>query len=282
MKKKYFSIFVFLLISNLIFAVDNNFFLDFNESDFEVSSFLTEGKTEYSQNKLSSNDELPWVPKTVNNAYVIIKNCDTKDIIISSGYVSKERPDLFEKNARPKVLVIEYLNSKKSKRIELKDSAEPQIINIFSPKEESEPIKISFIENYKGSKYSDLCINYICKAVCKRNPTISIDSATLDFEEHRSFGEYIDSFYDKNVEIIIGQDNFLIYNNNNFPEVKINNFIVNLDISASYSEAFSIKIIDGKKYEIGISCDDTSEYFIFDKETFTTEKKKIVKRSGKE
>ena len=282
MKKKVFTIFAFFLISTFIFAAENNFFLDFNESDFEVSSFLIEGKTEYSQNKLSSNDELPWVPKTANNAFVIIKNCDTKDIIISSGYVSKERPDLFEKNARPKILLIEYLNSKKNKKIELKDTYEPQTINIFSPKEESETIKISFIENYKGSKYSDLCINYICKAVCKRNPTFSINSSTLDFEEHRSFGEFIDSFYDKNLKVMIGQDIFLIYKNNNFPEIKINNFIVNLNISASYSEAFGVRIIDGNKYEISISCDDTSEYFIFDKESYTIEKTKVVNRSGKE
>lgn len=102
MKKKSFIVLAFFLISTFIFAAENNFFLDFNESDFEVSSFLIEGKTEYAKNKLSSNDELPWVPKTANDAYVIIKNCDTKDIIISSGYVSKEKPDLFEKKLVPK------------------------------------------------------------------------------------------------------------------------------------------------------------------------------------
>lgn len=81
---------------------------------------------------------------------------------------------------------------------------------------------------------------------------------------------------------MIGQDIFLIYKNNNFPEIKINNFIVNLNISASYSEVFGVRIIDGKKYEISISCDDTSEYFIFDKESYTIEKTKVVNRSGKE
>ena len=282
MKKRYFIGFIVLIISNFVFGMENKFFLEFNESDFEVSSFLIEGKTEYSKKNLSSNDEEPWVPKTPDNAYVIINNCDSKDIVISSGYVSKERPDLYEKNARPKNILIEYLNSQKNKRIELKDTSEPQIINIFSPKDESEPIKISFIENYKGSKYSDLCINYICKAICKRTPTNSINTNNLNFEENRSFGSFMDSFYDKNVKIIIGQDIFLIYNNNNFPEVKFNNFILNLDISMSYSEAFAIRIIDAKKYEIMISCDDTNEYFTFDKESFIIEKKKTVKYSGKE
>lgn len=81
---------------------------------------------------------------------------------------------------------------------------------------------------------------------------------------------------------MIGQDIFLIYTNNNFPEMKINNFIVNLNISASYSEVFGIRIIDGNKYEISLSCDDTSEYFIFNKELYTIEKTKVVQRSGTE
>lgn len=282
MKKRYFIGLLFFIISNFTFAMENNFFLEFNESDFEVNSFLIEGKTEYSKKNLSSNDELPWVPKNSENAYIIINNCDTKDIVISSGYVSKDRPDLFAKNARPKILFIEYLNSKKNKNIELKDTPEPQIINIFSPKDESEPIKISFVEKYNGNKYSDLCINYICKAVCKRNPTNSINTNELIFEENRSSSSFMDSFYDKNVKIIINKDILLIYNNNNFPEVKFNNFILNLDISMQYSEAFGIKQINDKEYEIILSCDDTKEYFTFDKESFIIEKKNTVKYSYKE
>lgn len=265
--KKNIIIMIFLISGFYAFSYENKYYLDFNTSDFEPSSFLTEGSTKYSAECLSSNDELPWVPKDSKNASIIIKNCDTKDIIISSGYVKKDKPDLYEKNARPKTILIEYLQSKKSKTVTLKDTSEPQTINIFSPTQASETIKLTFTENYKGSKYSDLCINYICKPVHKRESTSSVsDYASFDY--YFSDISTVESFYDKNVKIIAGGKTFLIYNNNDFPEIRVDNFIVDFDITISYPEGIMIVPKSATEIEVSLMCAGERQTFLFNPNTF--------------
>ncbi len=251
-----------------IYSHEYKHFLDFVSSDFSVSSYLKEGAVEYSAKCLSANDELPWVPEKAENASIIIHNCDTKNIVISSGYVKVGRSDLYEKNSRPKTIVIEYLTSNKKKTVELKDTSEPQSINLFAPAERSEPVKLTFVENYKGSKYSDLCVNYICKGVGKRKPTESIaDIKQIKFYKGDS-GE-VEPFWEKNVKIKIDDNEFLIYNNNGFPEVRVNDFIVDLDMQMSYAEAVKIVKKSPVQFEITLSCDNQKETHLFDFETFS-------------
>lgn len=270
MKKVLGFIFIQILMIS-VYSHDYKYFLDFLPSDFTVSSYLKEGSVEYSEKCLSSSDELPWVPKDSKNASVVIRNCDTKDIVISSGYVKAGREDLYQKNSRPKTVVIEYLNSNKKKTVELKDTSEPQRINVFAPAEKSEPIKLNFVENYSGSKYSDLCINYICKGVGKINPTASIaDISKLDF----SIGYLSEesSFWDQNVKFTSGGNEFLIYQNNGFPEIRINGFIVDLNMQMSYAEVVSVVRKSPEQFQIILSCDNQKEIYLFDVKTFLLKK----------
>lgn len=275
---------LFLVISQLLmFSVHSHeykHFLDFVSSDFTVSSYLKEGSVEYSAKCLSSNDELPWVPESAENASIVIRNCDTKDIVISSGYVKAGRTDLYEKNSRPKKIVIEYQKSNKKKTVELKDTSEPQRINLFSAAEKSEPVKLIFIENYKGSKYSDLCVNYICKGVGKIKPTESIaDIKQLEF----SIGDSnsVEPFWETNVKIKIDDNEFLIYNNNGFPEIKINDFIVDLNMQMSYAECIKISRKSPGQFEIVLSCDNQKETHLFSSETFSIQNIKLETSSIK-
>lgn len=248
-------------LSSYVFANDNNYFLNFNTEDFQVSDYLVEGKIEYSAKCLSSNDELPWVPKNSNDASIVIKNCDTKDIVISSGYVSKNKKDLYEKNARPKTIRIEYLKSKDTKTVELKDTSEPQVVNLFSPQQASEKVRLVFVENYAGSKYSDLCINYICKAVCKREPTDSRkDFDSIEFETNRL--PCSTSIWESNLKLLSGQNVIHIYRNNNFPEVKLNGFIINFDIKMQYCEIVKCDYVSADEIKITFGCDSQRETFI--------------------
>lgn len=280
MKKKFLILVIIQILSVNIWAKENKYFLDFNTSDFEVSSYLKEGSVEYSAKCLSAGDELPWVPEKPDNASIVINNCDTKDIVISSGYVKSDRPDLYEKNSRPKTVVIEYLDSNKKKTVELKDTSDPQLINIFLPEQKSEPFKLVFSEVYKGIKYSDLCINYICKGIVKRQPTKSIENMNQLAFTSGEIGN-VEPFWGNNVKIKTGKNEFLIYNNNGFPEIRFNGIILNLDMKMSYAECVKISKKSESQFEIMLSCDNEKETFLFDLEDFSMKNMGLVRFNGK-
>ncbi len=151
-----------------IFSAEKKY-IPFPENRIEVSSFLTEGKTEYSGKCLSPDVEQPWVPAGGNNgknATITIKDCSAMDIYISIGYVSKSRPDLYEKNSRPKKVLAKFAETGKTKEFMLKDSKEPQQLKLIDSAEEfaahpRNTIVLSFPEVYEGTKFKDLCVNFI-------------------------------------------------------------------------------------------------------------------------
>ena len=174
MRHKFLAVFVLIFPSFTLYA--EKYFISFEQNEYEVSSYLKEKNISYSKECLSANNPMPWVPAGGNNgkgSYIEFKNCEfNNDIYISIGYVSKERPDLYKKNSRPKVVSIYYSDKKITKTFELKDTPEPQKITLFDdPRyggryvKENDKIIMSFPEVYEGTQYKDLCINFIAKEI---------------------------------------------------------------------------------------------------------------------
>ncbi|MCR5435846.1 MAG: hypothetical protein K6E97_02135 [Treponema sp.] len=163
---------LFIFISSLLFAKDIKTYIPFKESPYvnrpkiEASSFLTENEVSYGVSNLSPLKKLPWVADFHDNgkyAYLIIYNCEVNEIYISIGYVDKNKPDLYYKNSRPKKIKIYFDKTKKEKEYCLKDTSNPQKIVLSETPGEVGTIKITFPEVYEGTKYKDLCINFLAK-----------------------------------------------------------------------------------------------------------------------
>ena len=162
--------FVLSFVINTVtaYAVEKKF-TPFSPDEIEVSSFLKEGKTEYSKECLSPKISRPWVPAGGNNGIgesITLKDCTAMDIYISIGYVSKERPDLYYKNSRPKKIRARFLETGKTKEFSLKDTSEPQQLRLIDSEAEflknpRNTVTLTFPEVYEGTKYKDLCVNFI-------------------------------------------------------------------------------------------------------------------------
>ena len=165
--KKIIALMIIFCACGFIFAEKK--FTAFAPEELEVSSFLTEGKTKFSKECLSPDYALPWVPAGGNNGKgqsITIKDCTAMDIYISIGYVSKDRPDLYEKNSRPKKVSVRFAETGREKVFCLKDTKEPQLLKIIESEEEffvrpRNTLILTFPEVYEGTKYKDLCVNFI-------------------------------------------------------------------------------------------------------------------------
>lgn len=185
---KHKSLAVFLIIFSSVSLFAEKYYISFEQSEYEVSSYLKEKNISYSKECLSASNPTPWVPAGGNNgkdSYIEFKNCEfNNDIYISIGYVSKDRPDLYKKNSRPKVISIYYSDKKITKTFELEDTPEPQKITLFDdPRyggryvKENDKIIISFPEVYEGTQYKDLCINFIAKGILEVDSTFDFGSS---------------------------------------------------------------------------------------------------------
>ena len=130
------------------------------------SSFLVEGEIEYNAEKLLSPLGGPWATENNGiNEYIellwsddeIYKN-GVDFIAICSGYISYEKPYLYEYNSRPKRIEIHDLDNNTVKEFFLEDTPNPQFLFL---EESTQNIKIKILEAYEGTKWSDLCIDYI-------------------------------------------------------------------------------------------------------------------------
>ena len=159
--------FVFLTIlclNTFLFAEKTYLYLPFSERNIEVSSYLKESDTEYCASNLSPVKDLPWVTAGGNNgenSKITIKNCNTNELYISIGFVKEGRNDLYYKNSRPKIVNVYFTNLKKSKSYELKDTPEPQKIVLSDTQSNLGTIELTFPKVYEGTKYKDLCINFL-------------------------------------------------------------------------------------------------------------------------
>ncbi len=134
-----------------------------------LSSSLKEGTTTYGV----ANLVYPLVREGVKNPWAVaakdaigssvsikIRNprSDLSGVIISSGFVSTSRPDLYLRNSRPKTLKITSSNRTESETITLLDTPYLQIIHFAAPVSDA---TITVEAVYPGTKYSDLCVNLL-------------------------------------------------------------------------------------------------------------------------
>lgn len=87
---------------------------------------------------------------------------NAKKLVIITGYISVKKQYLFEANARPRKITIEFVDANTSAEYELLDTPNPQVIDFADNYHGT--IKIIIDEVYPGTKYKDTCISSI---ICK-------------------------------------------------------------------------------------------------------------------
>ena len=137
-------------------------------SEITSTSFLTEGTTTYNINNAKTIEGLPFVPDTGETySNVITLKTDTpnnRGFVIQNGYISKERPDLYGKNCRVKTLKVIYPNieSPFEQIVTLKDDTSLQFVPfMWNLLDDCKEVQIVIYSVYQGTKYDDVCINYI-------------------------------------------------------------------------------------------------------------------------
>ena len=137
-------------------------------SEITTTSYLTEGTTTYNINNTKTIEGLPFVPATGETySNVITLKTDTpnnRGFVIQNGYISKERPDLYGKNCRVKTLKVIYPNieSPFEQIVTLKDDTSLQFVPfMWNLLDDCKEVQIVIDSVYQGTKYDDVCINYI-------------------------------------------------------------------------------------------------------------------------
>lgn len=127
-----------------------------------ASSELKEGDKVYSAGNLANrNVDEPWVEDAKGNGIgeSITLYTNGRYLYYLGGYVSYDKPYLYERNSRPKTIKISFLDdkSKEDMIVNLNDTPNPQKIDFGSRL--TEKIKIEILDVYEGTKYQDTCIN---------------------------------------------------------------------------------------------------------------------------
>ncbi|WP_053227961.1 NADase-type glycan-binding domain-containing protein [Spirochaeta cellobiosiphila] len=147
--------------------------LSFGEKYFRSTSYLSEetkkGKIEYSSTNLGINSlPSPWVEGVPGNGigekiYIDVKKTEDyseKYIVLSNGYVSYSRSDLFRKNNRIKKIRLQDIESGNYRDINIKDTSDFCIIPLYDIIR-SDGVIIEILDVYPGTQYNDTCINFI-------------------------------------------------------------------------------------------------------------------------
>ena len=129
------------------------------------TSFLKEKHIDYKpENLLNYNLDSPWVEGVTGYGIgeKITFECKRgKGLVIGIGYVSFEKPYLYEKNSRPKSVKLTLKDKNLSKVYELKDTPNPQAL-LFPYDERYEgKVELEILDVYKGVAWDDTCINFI-------------------------------------------------------------------------------------------------------------------------
>jgi len=124
------------------------------------SSFLTEPTIVYEpENLLSLELKKPWVEGVKGQGigeYIEFDTNGASGMYLINGYVSMDRPDLYEKNSRVKLLSAESTDGKIQEEVFLFDTAKPQFIDLSHF--EKETVRLVIKEVYPGILYDDTCI----------------------------------------------------------------------------------------------------------------------------
>ena len=135
------------------------------ERAYHATSYLTEGSTTYEPEHLQQKDGLPWAS---GNGFGIgdvisIKEFEHKNpttLKIMNGYQDTNHPDYYEKNSRVKKIKVTNTDTKKSKKLTVQDIKTEQTFDI-SALGNGRTFEVEILDVYGGSKYKDLCIQYL-------------------------------------------------------------------------------------------------------------------------
>lgn len=136
-----------------------------NYTTYHASSYLTEGSITYEPEHLQQKNGLPWASGTGKGIGDVIsvkefEHENPTELIIMNGYQDMNHPDYYNKNSRVKCIKITNVLTKKSKTITIKDIKPEQHFSLKDLGTGNE-YEFEIIDVYKGSKYDDLCIQYL-------------------------------------------------------------------------------------------------------------------------
>ena len=116
------------------------------------------------ENLLNYNLDSPWVEGVAGYGIgekITFESKRGRGLVIGIGYVSFEKPFLYEKNSRPKSVKLTLKDKNLSKVYELKDTPNPQTL-LFPYAERYEgKVELEILDVYKGVAWDDTCINFI-------------------------------------------------------------------------------------------------------------------------
>jgi hypothetical protein len=175
---------IFLMLSNntvcyLYKAEDTNpyllgFYGGYNRVQFiyhipkniRATSSLFENRVTYSPDKINGRLGQAWAEGVKGQGIhekLFINPPNTIGITaihISIGFVSYEKPYLYEENSRPKKINVSVEN-KFSFTADLEDTPNFQTIKFPQPIGENDVLVLEILDVYPGTKYEDTCINNI-------------------------------------------------------------------------------------------------------------------------
>lgn len=139
-------------------------FDNLRSSFWDCSSFLKEKNTKYPVENLQNLcPDTPWVEAVpgygIGEGFSVKRN-NEPFLLLINGYISYEKPYLYEQNGRIKKLRIKGLKTGKEIIVDVLDTPHPQTVDI-NELNENEDIRITIEDIYPGSKYEDTCLHYL-------------------------------------------------------------------------------------------------------------------------
>jgi hypothetical protein len=133
---------------------------------FSASSYLTEGDVVYGPENLGSHEtRKPWVEGVPGQGIGEEIHIDRwfGRLWISIGFVSYDRPELYELNSRPKTIRVVSEATGEERVVELEDTPNLQRIDVPGDWETAGDggIRIIIEEVYPGTRWEDTAVNFI-------------------------------------------------------------------------------------------------------------------------
>jgi len=193
-------------------------------SNIRASSSLVENRLEHSPEKINQNIEEAWAEGVpgygINEKLYINPPMHCTGLYISIGFISFERPFLYEENSRPKKISVSVEN-KFSIIIELEDTPNYQTITFPQAINTIDTMTIEILDVYQGTKYQDTCINNILYDTIDISESI-INGYNNEVSTMNNYNESSDVINNHDVE------NSKLKNNINLLPEKQNNNIFNI------------------------------------------------------
>ena len=163
--KNYKQICLLWILRSDILSILHPYIYSIHIPSYHASSYLTEGKITYEPEHLAQEDGLPWASANGKGIGEKIRidvgrDADVSTLKIINGYAAPNHPDYYEKNSRVKKIKVTNTDTKKSKKLTVQDIKTEQTFDI-SALGNGRTFEVEILDVYGGSKYKDLCIQYL-------------------------------------------------------------------------------------------------------------------------